>query len=232
MSEAATIACPMCGEDIKAIAKKCKHCGESVEKGASRSTSCSSISSDSKAKVKGDFAELTMPTGKLVGLTAATGGLYIFLHLFKVLKPLNKKLKDAINPTVFLVAVILFGLGLQISSRAAASAVSANSIVENYRSEFLRYADRASYTEIIEQSTMIISQIGDSLDFAWLVNTLAEFLIIGSSIAFIMIAFKMKKALESYTKDELDFDLKLNPVATAFFSIFYINFSIQKLMNN
>jgi len=79
---------------------------------------------------------------------------------------------------------------------------------------------------------MIISQIGDSLDFAWLVNTLAEFLIIGSSIAFIMIAFKMKKALESYTKDELDFDLKLNPVATAFFSIFYINFSIQKLMNN
>lgn len=33
-TEASTIDCPMCGEEIKSLAKKCKHCGEFLAKAA------------------------------------------------------------------------------------------------------------------------------------------------------------------------------------------------------
>lgn len=88
-----TKAYPACAEEIKAIAKKCKHCGEILDESLKQTavTTNSALSVESKAQIQKDLDGLSIHTGKLIGLSIATGGwIYLLLHMKEISAKFNK----------------------------------------------------------------------------------------------------------------------------------------------
>lgn len=207
MSNEETKSCPACAEEIKAIAQKCKHCGEILDdslKQASTEILQSSLAPETKAKIQNDLDGLTMHTGKLFGLTVATGGwLYLLLHLSSIKDRFNLVFGNSMGTKLVAAMTFTYGVFLLLFTNLF---TVLSSLV----------ADRAAKSAIRD-----------------VVNLMSGTQILGTAavIMLIIISFKARKGIEIYAKEIHGVEFKMSPVATLFFNFFYINYSLNKLKN-
>ncbi len=201
MSNEDTKACPACAEEIKAIAKKCKHCGEILDESLKQSVNIggSQLDQETKTQIQKDLDGLSIHTGKLIGFTVATGGwLYLLLHMKEVSKKFNLVFKNTLSEKMVTTIIFLYGAFLLLFS-------SLFSLLEQ--------ASRSEMKDII--NLMSITQV----------------ISIISSIILVIISFSARKGIENYAKETHNIDFKMNPIATFFFTFFYVNYSLNKLKN-
>ena len=210
MTESRTTECLFCGEEIKAIAKKCKHCGEfqdQSERPSMAPITQSVLTAEMKNKAQSDLNDACIGTGKLIGLSFVTGWIFFWIHLYKMVNTVSKQFNYAIGAKLKLTAIIFTGLSYTMYNLAS----SRLSMLSNHPTKYaVKYA--------VEES-MLLSSIG---------GLLASI----GGVLLIILAFKLKKALEEYAKVKLNYDFKLNPFATFFFTFIYINYAINKLKNS
>ena len=198
--------CPFCGEEINVVAKKCKHCGEFLDEKARPAPAAvtapapgSDLNAAAKQKAIEDLSGIPVPTGKFILLTIATGGVYYFMHMFKLQTSLNDKIKNMVHPILLLIVAGMFAWGLIIDAWA-----------------FEMMADAQLLEDISASNTAFsITKFVKLVNYAY-------------GIMIIVIAFQMKKALETYAAERLRQNVKLNPFATFFFNFFYINHILDK----
>jgi len=207
MSNEETKACPACAEEIKAIAKKCKHCGEILDdslKQNSTEVRKSDLDPETRAKIQKDLDGITTNTWKLLGLTIATGGwLYLLLHMRTVQTQFNKLFNNQFGEKLFAGVIFTYGAFLLIFINL---------------SSFLKM-------RLVSRS---LSR-GEAKDLIGVLN-LTSFLVIAAVILLLIISFKLKKAIENYAASH-NIDFKMNSVLTFIFTFFYVNESLEKLKN-
>jgi len=207
MSNEETKACPACAEEIKAIAKKCKHCGEILDdslKQASTEVRKSDLAPETRAKIQKDLDGLSIHTGKLVGLTIATGGwLYLLLHMKTIQTQFNKLFNKQFGEKLFAGMIFTYGAFLLCFINL---------------SNFLT-AELASH----HPSRSALRDLVGGMNLTGL-------LVIATVVLLITLSFKLKKGVEEYAKSH-NIDFKMNSVHTFVFNFFYINYSLNKLKN-
>lgn len=203
MNTEPVINCPMCGEEIKSIAKKCKHCKEILDDSLKGNAGASQLSVEEQEKIRQELSDLSISTGKYIGLMFATGGLYSLFNLFRISSKFNKLFGKSMNSAVLLAIAITWGLSC--------------------------FMDAVTSVALSGWQQMHSRELEMSLELYDHFSTLGCLLGWVAMILSIIISFQMKKGIEEYSKNTLKKTLKLNPVATFFLSYIYINHSIYKL---
>lgn len=130
-------------------------------------------------------------TAKLVGLSLASGGLYLLCHLLQNQKEYKKQLGDSVLPEgLMLATIITWGLSAYAKTIACTT----------FNQKWIKQSD-----------------VNTAINWV----SLSGLLNLAAGISLIILAFKMKAALEEKMQRPL------NGFLTFFFNIFYINHVID-----
>jgi len=185
-----------------------------------------------KLKMKQDqkviLGKIAEPSLKLIILGVLTGGGYLLLHLYKNQDNYNDLSNDKNDKIIHswmiyttLGIYIISGIGVILGDAYITSAVEhlilIAQTIENGSGDSW-FAQSLAHKAVFE------------IDAHEMINILMVKLNYLVGILLIIIAFKIRKLLQIYTKSELNKDLKMNGFLIFFLTIFYTNYKMNKII--
>ncbi len=164
---------------------------------------------------------------KFIALGILTGGVYTLLHLYKNQDRYNS-LTDKNQPTI---PDWMFYISFATMFISGIIAIVMNFAFDDI-SKLLSFAlfwDGSSNVSDLAMSCLLTSIKG--VKTYNVLNILYSNIMYIDGILFTIIAFKIRKVLISYTKNDLNQDLKMNGFLTFLFNIFYVNHKINQIVS-